>query len=95
MKSQEKTKYEITKNKEEDAGPKELKTEEVDERTEGNGGEYEKQARNPKSHRYCAMCDGDQALISPFPSRHVEIATVAGRITVLAHAIHTQGLGGN
>ena len=31
-KSQEKTKYEITKNKEEDAGPEELKTEEVGER---------------------------------------------------------------
>ena len=32
MKSQEKTKYEITKNKKEDAGPEELKTEEVGER---------------------------------------------------------------
>ena len=56
--------------------------------------EYEKQARNPKSHHYRATCDGDQALISPFPSRHVEIATVAGRITALAHTIRTQGLGG-
>ena len=32
MKSQEKTKYEITKNKKEDAGPEELNTEEVGER---------------------------------------------------------------
>ena len=32
MKCQEKTKYEITKNKEEDAGPEELETEEVGER---------------------------------------------------------------
>ena len=32
MKSQEKTKYETTKNKEEDAGPEEFKTEEVGER---------------------------------------------------------------
>ena len=32
MKCQEKTKYEIIKNKEEDVGPKELKTEEVGER---------------------------------------------------------------
>ena len=32
MKSQKKTKYEITKSKKEDAGPEELKTEEVDER---------------------------------------------------------------
>ena len=32
MKSQEKTKYEITRNKKEDAGPEKLKTGEVDER---------------------------------------------------------------
>ena len=32
MKSQKKTKYEITKSKKEDAGPEELKTEEVGER---------------------------------------------------------------
>ena len=32
MKSQEKTKYEIAKNKKKDAGPEELKTEEVAER---------------------------------------------------------------
>ena len=32
MKWQEKTKYKITKNKEEDAGPEELKTEKVGER---------------------------------------------------------------
>ena len=32
MRSQEKTKYEITKNKKEDAGPEELKTEKVGER---------------------------------------------------------------
>ena len=32
IKSQEKTKYEIAKNKKEDAGPEELKTEEVAER---------------------------------------------------------------
>ena len=32
MKSQKKTKYEITKSKKEDVGPEELKTEEVGER---------------------------------------------------------------
>ena len=32
MKNQKKTKYEITKSKKEDAGPEELKTEEVGER---------------------------------------------------------------
>ena len=62
--------------------------------TEGNLGEYEKQARNPKSHHYRATCDGDQASISPFPSRHVEITTVTRRITALATQSVHKGWGG-
>ena len=37
--------------------------------TKGNQGEYEKQEQNPKCHHYRTTSDGDQALISPFPSK--------------------------
>ena len=35
------------------------------------------------------------AAIRVNPNRHVEIAIDAGTITALAHAVRTQGLGGN
>ena len=35
------------------------------------------------------------AAIRVNPNRHVEIAIVAGIIAALAHAVRTQGLGGN
>ena len=77
--------YEIAESKEEVAG---LEAQE----TEGN---VKKQARKPKSHHYHETYDGDQALINPVPSRHVETATETRRVTALAHAFRTQGLGGS
>ena len=45
--------------------------------------------RKPKSHHYHQASDGDQALINPSPSRHVEIATIREELQPLpTHSVH-------
>ena len=65
------------------------------EEAEGNLKKWKRRARKPKSHHYHKTYDGDKALTNPTPDRHVEIATDTRRVTALAHAFRTQGLGGN
>ena len=62
---------------------------------EGSGKECEKLARKPKRHHYHKANDGDEALTTLVPSRHVDEAPDARHITALAHVRRTQGLGGN
>ena len=71
------------------------KTEDVCERNRRKLKEVGEMSAKPKSHHYRKTYDDDQALTNPTPSRHVEIASDTRNVTSLAHAHHTQGLGGN
>ena len=48
-----------------------------------------KQERKPKSHHYHQTYDGDQTLINPALSKHVEIATIQEELQPLpTHSVH-------
>ena len=53
----------------------------------------EEKSAKTESHHYHKTYDGDKALTNPAPNRHVEVATDTRRVTALAHAFRTQGLG--
>ena len=88
-------KYEIAESKEQVAGSEAHKTEEVYERNKRKLKRVGEISAKTNSHHYHKTYDGDQALTNPAPSRHVEIASDTRNVTALAHARHTQGLGGN